>query len=296
MKDYIFLIIILLLRVPQNFSSKKTSGLVTNSQSYFLYGTYSYTLAGLIAFVMLLFDGMSGFSLPAVGISALGAVSLAVSLFCSIEALKSGVMVLAAMAGSAGLLLPCIAGIFMFNEPMKPMQFIGIALLIFSGWLLIGYSKEQTGSFTPRTLLLLIGSMLSNGSVMLAQKMFSKYLPDTSVSIFSFLTFGLIGIGMFIGLVPSLLSQSGRAKIAAVPKPVFLYGTFSSVILLTINQLATIAGRNVPSAIMFPINDGGATIITAITAAIFFKEKLTVRSVCGLILGIGSLIVINLFG
>ena len=296
MKDYIFLIIILLLRVPQNFSSKKTSGLVTNSQSYFLYGTYSYTLAGLIAFVMLLFDGMSGFSLPSVGISALGAVSLAVSLFCSIEALKSGVMVLAAMAGSAGLLLPCIAGIFMFNEPMKPMQFIGIALLIFSGWLLIGYSKEQTGSFTPRTLLLLIGSMLSNGSVMLAQKMFSKYLPDTSVSIFSFLTFGLIGIGMFIGLVPSLLSQSGRAKIAAVPKPVFLYGTISSIILLAINQLATLAGRNVPSAIMFPINDGGATIITAITAAIFFKEKLTVRSVCGLILGIGSLIVINLFG
>lgn len=296
MKDYIFLIIILLLRVPQNFSSKKTSGLVTNSQSYFLYGTYSYTLAGLIAFVMLLFDGMSGFSLPAVGISALGAVSLAVSLFCSIEALKSGVMVLAAMAGSAGLLLPCIAGIFMFNEPMKLMQFIGIALLIFSGWLLIGYSKEQTGSFTPRTLLLLIGSMLSNGSVMLAQKMFSKYLPDTSVSIFSFLTFGLIGIGMFIGLVPSLLSQSGRAKIAAVPKPVFLYGTISSIILLAINQLATLAGRNVPSAIMFPINDGGATIITAITAAIFFKEKLTVRSVCGLILGIGSLIVINLFG
>ena len=296
MKDYIFLIIILLLRVPQNFSSKKTSGLVTNLQSYFLYGTYSYTLAGLIAFVMLLFDGMLGFSLPAVGISALGAVSLAVSLFCSIEALKSGVMVLAAMAGSAGLLLPCIAGIFMFNEPMKPMQFIGIALLIFSGWLLIGYSKEQTGSFTLRTLLLLIGSMLSNGSVMLAQKMFSKYLPDTSVSIFSFLTFGLIGIGMFIGLVPSLLSQSGRAKIAAVPKPVFLYGTISSIILLAINQLATLAGRNVPSAIMFPINDGGATIITAITAAIFFKEKLTVRSVCGLILGIGSLIVINLFG
>ena len=296
MKDYIFLIIILLLRVPQNFSSKKTSGLVTNSQSYFLYGTYSYILAGLIPFAMLLFDGMSGFSLPAVGISALGAVSLAVSLFCSIEALKSGVMVLAAMAGSAGLLLPCIAGIFMFNEPMKPMQFIGIALLIFSGWLLIGYSKEQTGSFTPRTLLLLIGSMLSNGSVMLAQKMFSKYLPDTSVSIFSFLTFGLIGIGMFIGLVPSLLSQSGRAKIAAVPKPVFLYGTISSIILLAINQLATLAGRNVPSAIMFPINDGGATIITAITAAIFFKEKLTVRSVCGLILGIGSLIVINLFG
>ena len=45
---------------------------------------------------------------------------------------------------------------------------------------------------------------------------------------------------------------------------------------------------------MFPINDGGATIISAVTAAIFFKEKLTARSVCGLLLGIASLMIINL--
>ena len=294
MKDYIFLLIILLLRVPQNFSSKKTSGIVNNAYSYFLYGTYSYLLAGLIAFIMLLFGGLSGFSLTAVGISALGALSLAANLYCGIEAMKSGVMVLAALASSAGLLLPCVAGIFMFNEPMKPIQFIGIALLIFSGWLLIGYSKQQTGSFTPRTLILLIGNLLSNGSVMLAQKMFSKYLPNTNVSIFSFLTFGLVGLGMFICLLPYLRNKDERSKLNAVPKQIFLYGTISSVILLTINQLATIVGRNVPSAIMFPINDGGATIITAITAAIFFKEKLTVRSIAGLIIGIGSLIIINL--
>ena len=75
-------------------------------------------------------------------------------------------MVLASLAGSAGLLLPCITGIFMFDEPMSAVQFIGIGLLIFSGWLLIGYSKEQTGSFTMRTMLLLLGSMLSNGMVM----------------------------------------------------------------------------------------------------------------------------------
>lgn len=294
MKDYIFLIIILLLRIPQNFSNKKTSSIVTTPQSYFLYGTYGYLLAGFIALVMLAFDGISGFSLSAVAISVLGAVSLAANLFCNIEALKSGVMVLASMASSAGLLLPCIAGIFMFDEPMKPMQFIGIAILIFSGWLLVGYSKEQTGSFTPRTLLLLIGSMLSNGSVMLAQKMFSKYLPDTSVSVFSFLTFTLVGVGMFIGLFPYLCTKDGRSRVKEVSKPVFLYGTISSLILLAGNQLATIAGRNIPSAIMFPINDGGATIITAITAAVLFKEKLTIRSVCGLILGIGSLIIINL--
>lgn len=122
-------------------------------------------------------------------------------------------MVLASLAGSAGLLLPCITGIFMFDEPMSAVQFIGIGLLIFSGWLLIGYSKEQTGSFTMRTMLLLLGSMLSNGMVMVSQKMFSKFLPNESASVFSFLAFGLLGVGMLIFLIPYLCKKRSEQSL-----------------------------------------------------------------------------------
>lgn len=294
MKDYIFLAAILLLRFPQSYFNKKTSGMVNGAAAYFLYGAYSYLLAGGAALVLLLAEGVGGISLPAFGISALGALSLALNLYCGLEALKSGVMVLASLAGSAGLLLPCIAGIFMFDEPMRPVQFVGIAVLIFSGWLLIGYSKEQKGAFTPRTLLLLLGSMLSNGMIMVAQKMFSKFLPDVSASVFSFLAFGLVGVGMLACLLLRLARSRSTDEIKKMPKKLFLYGIILSGILLVINQLATVAGRSVPSAVMFPINDGGATIISAVTAAIFFKEKLTARSVCGLLLGIASLMIINL--
>ena len=270
MKDYIFLITILILRIPQSFFNKKTSTLVTSTPRYFVYCSYSYVLAGLIAFVLMLSEGLPEFNPYAFGISALGALALALNIYFSLESLKHGVMVLSSLAGSAGLLIPCIAGIFMFAEKMKLMQFAGIALLIFSGWLLIGYSKKQTGAFTFKTLLLLIGSMLSNGTVMLSQKMFSKFLPDMSASVFSFYTFSLLGAGML-----------------------FLYGTILSVILFAINQLATVAAKNVPSAVMFPINDGGATIISALTGACFFKEKLTKRSAAGILIGITSLIIIN---
>lgn len=293
MKDYIFLIIILLLRVPQSFFNKKTSSLVTGAPRYFVYGSFSYVLAGIIAFVLLLREGLPKFSPSAFGISALGALALALSIYFSFESLKRGVMVLSALAGSAGLLIPCIAGIFMFGEEMKLMQFAGIILLIFSGWLLIGYSKKQTGAFTFKTLLLLIGSMLSNGTVMLSQKMFSKYLPDMSASVFSFYTFSLLGAGMLIGLIINSFSKENRAEIKTAPRMLFLYGTILSVILFIINQLATVAARNVPSAVMFPINDGGATIISAVTGACFFKEKLTKRSTAGILLGIASLIIIN---
>ena len=144
-------------------------------------------------------------------------------------------------------------------------------------------------------MLLLIGSMLSNGFTMVAQKMFSKYLPDVSVSVFSFLAFGLVGVGMCVGLVPQLMKKEKREEIKKLPKALWFYGAGLSTILLIINQLATIAAKVIPSAIMFPINDGGATIITALTGAVVFKEKLTARSVAGLALGIASLIVINLF-
>ncbi len=296
MLEYSYFLIILLLRLPQNIFNKRSSGIVRGAPAYFAYGAYRYLLSGGMALVLLLFaGGFSGVSLKALAISAIGAVALGSNLFFGLEALKSGAMVLSSMAGSAGLLLPCVFGIFMFDEPMSLMQLFGILLLIFSGWLLIGYSKKLKGSFTPRTMLLLIGSMLSNGFTMVAQKMFSKYLPDVSVSVFSFLAFGLVGVGMCVGLVPQLTKKEKRKEIRELPKALWFYGAGLSTILLIINQLATIAAKVIPSAIMFPINDGGATIITALTGAVVFKEKLTPRSVAGLALGIASLIVINLF-
>ena len=296
MLEYSYFLIILLLRLPQNLFNKRSSGIVRGAPAYFAYGAYRYLLSGGMALVLLLFaGGFSGVSLKALAISAIGAVALGSNLFFGLEALKSGAMVLSSMAGSAGLLLPCVFGIFMFDEPMSLMQLFGILLLIFSGWLLIGYSKKLKGSFTPRTMLLLIGSMLSNGFTMVAQKMFSKYLPDVSVSVFSFLAFGLVGVGMCVGLVPQLTKKEKRKEIRELPKALWFYGAGLSTILLIINQLATIAAKVIPSAIMFPINDGGATIITALTGAVVFKEKLTPRSVAGLALGIASLIVINLF-
>ena len=296
MLEYSYFLIILLLRFPQNLFNKRSSGIVKGAPAYFAYGAYRYLLSGGMALVLLLFaGGFSGVSMKALAISAIGAVALGSNLFFGLEALKSGAMVLSSMAGSAGLLLPCVFGIFMFDEPMSLMQLFGILLLIFSGWLLIGYSKKLKGSFTPRTMLLLIGSMLSNGFTMVAQKMFSKYLPDVSVSVFSFLAFGLVGVGMCVGLVPQLTKKEKREEIKKLPKALWFYGAGLSTILLIINQLATIAAKVIPSAIMFPINDGGATIITALTGAVVFKEKLTARSVAGLALGIASLIVINLF-
>lgn len=295
MLEYGYLCIILLLRLPQNLFNKKTSGMVDGAAPYFAYGAYRYLLSGALALLLMLFGGFPAISVEAVAISALGAAALGLNLYCGMEALKSGAMVLASMASAAGLLLPCIMGIFLFDESMSIWQLAGILLLIVAGWMLAGYSRSLTGSFTPRTFLLLIGSLVSNGMIMVAQKMFSKYLPDTSASVFSLLAFGLVGIGMGIGLLGQLPNKESRTEIAKLPKSLWIYGAGLSAILFVINQLATIAARVIPSVIMFPLGDGGAMIISALTGALFFGEKLTLKSTAGLILGISALMIINLF-
>lgn len=295
MLEYMYLLIILLLRLPQNMFNKKTSSMVCGAAPYFAYGAYRYLLSGAFALLMMLLGGFPTISLEAFAISAIGAAALGLNLFCGMEALKSGAMVIASMASAAGLLLPCIMGIFLFDESLSIWQLAGVLILILAGWMLAGYSRSVTGSFTPRTFLLLIGSLISNGMIMVAQKMFSKYLPDTSASVFSLLAFGLVGIGMGIGLLGQLPDKKKRGEIAQLPKSLWLYGAGLSAILFVINQLATIAARVIPSAIMFPLGDGGAMIISALTGAAFFGEKITKKSAAGLILGIVALIIINLF-
>lgn len=295
MIEYSYLAIILLMKFVQKLYNKKTSVMIKGAVQYLGYGAYRYILSGAMALAFMLITGGSGdIGLMSFAISALGALALTISIYCSLEAMKSGAIILVSLASSAGLLLPCIFGIFMFDEPMSAWQFIGIGLLLVSAYLLVGYSKKLTGSFTKKTVLLLLGGMLSNGLIMIAQKMFSKYLPDVSVSVFSFLSFGLAGLAMLILLFPRLINKDGREKLASLPTAAWGYGAILSVALLIINQLATLAGRVIPSAIMFPINDGGGTIIAALTASVCFGEKLTPRSVAGLALGIVSLIIINL--
>ena len=61
-----------------------------------------------------------------------------------------------------------------------------------------------------------------------------------------------------------------------------------------ISQLATYAGKLLPSAVLFAVSGGGSVIIGTVLGALFFKEKLTVKSVLGVVLGITSLLIIRM--
>ena len=66
-------------------------------------------------------------------------------------------------------------------------------------------------------------------------------------------------------------------------------------ILCAINILSTESAKSISPVIFFAVICGGATVISAIVGAVAFREKLTVVGITGMILGIGSLILIKVF-
>ena len=290
----LYISIILMCRVVQHICGKNTSNSITGISCFIQYCSYSNILSAILGLLLILVV-KNGFNcnLSTFLISCFSGIMLAASSGFSLAAMKSGTVALTSLFGTAGILVPCIAGIFLFGQPMSWGQCGGIALFFVAAYLLIGSSAKIYSGFSLKTFLLLIGTMLANGFTMLAQQMFTFYVPNGEVSVFSFLSFGVVGVLL---LILACIRTKGEQKVQYKLSPKLLVlGAVSSVVVFIINQLATLSTSLVPPAILFGFINGGSTIIAAIAAAVCFREKLTLRTILGIPIGVISLIIIKAF-
>ncbi|MEG1879932.1 MAG: EamA family transporter [Oscillospiraceae bacterium] len=288
------LIVILFMKGVQGFFSKKLSSLVSKRTVYISYSAYSALVSAVLAgIVMLIGGGNLHIDKWTLLYAVMCGISISICMIANLMALKEGSVALVNIFAMAGILIPCVTGHFFFQEYMTIMQLVGIILLIGSTLFLMQYNKSLYGKITAKMIILIFIVMISNGTTMLAQKMFAMYVPNSNVSMFSFLSFLIPGILLLLLIKP--IAKKDNDKIELLPKPVFAIGAILALALLLVSQLSTVISKALPSVVVFPIVNGGGLIIVTLVAAIFFKEKLTVKSLIGLVLGIVSLIIINSF-
>lgn len=303
---WLYIFIIMLMRVVQSVFSKKASASVPSSANgYISYTLYSKVLASAFALILFLIDVFRGVTIQNVGLTALYAslsgCALAITSLCSLYALSTGTMALSSLFGTAGLLIPAIAGIFMFDEILSVWQWVAMAIFMVGAYLLIGSSKAIFGKFSLKTFFVLLLSLVMNGATMLLQKVFGMTVEGGNVSLFSLLSFASGAALLAISLIIIKAKNAVSAKKLGIdrphevfPKSLYLFGLALAFALFVINQLATLSTPLISAVVLFAIINGGATLISAIVGAVMYKEKLTVRSIVGLILGIGALILIKI--
>ena len=148
----IYIGIIMICRVLQHIFNKKVSNGMGGLLSFLKYNSFSCLVSASFGLLLILFAG-NGFACDflTVIISITSGVMLVLSTVFSLLALKSGTVALVSLAGTAGLLVPCIAGIFLFNEPMSLGQWGGVLLLFIAAYFLI-LSSSLTISFLARII------------------------------------------------------------------------------------------------------------------------------------------------
>lgn len=295
----IYIVIILLMRVVQHVFNKRSSNEITGNRMFLKFLTIRQLISAIPALILVALSAGGLAQLKADGLtlllSLMMAVTLALSTFAGIMSMKSGTMVLSSLFSMAGLFVPCIAGVFLFDEKISLLQVGGLAVFIFSAYLLIGCSRKLYSNFSVKTLLLLLLGMLANGTTMLIQKLFAYYVPQGSAGVFNFYGFFFsAALSLVLYTVFSIKKDGLGEKDARISGKLLLAGVALSVAVFVISQCATVASATIPSVILFPVGDGGGMIICAVVSALMYGEKLTKNAVIGLILGTLSLIIINL--
>lgn len=288
-----------LMRVIQKICSKKTSSLVEPGVKFFHYGAFYQTLAALVSVITLCIVGFSGFNLPTVLCALVCAVLLSVTLFSSIEAVKGCTLVLLNMCEAGSLVVPCILGIFLFDEPMGVWQWVGLAVFILSAYFLASDSGSTNKKLNARTAFMLIVYFLSSGFLLVAQKYFAKLVPDGNTAMFSFLMFAFNALILFVCLmIAQIMKAKGEGsrellKIRPLDKKLYGYGAILAVAIFVVNMVMTTLAKTVDSVVLFSVESIISIAATTAVGAVFFKEKITVKKIVGIAIGLVGIFFIN---
>lgn len=289
---YVYIAAILFARVIRAVFNKRSSNRISGVCMSFRYISYQYAISALLGLVLLFFETGGKPDVLTLLISALSGISLFFSSLFGIYGMKSGTISLVSIFSTAGLIIPIAAGVFMFDRPISLMQGVGVGIFFISAWLLIKSSRSIYGNFSFKTLLLLLGAMAANGITMLAQQMYTYYAPNGSISMFSFISFGLASV---FGAGMSFIVPNNEKQELKIEKDLIICGIALAGAIFVINQFVTVLTVSLPPVLLFTLVNGGGTVISAVTAAVMYKERLSAASVAGIIAGVISLIIIKAF-
>jgi drug/metabolite transporter (DMT)-like permease len=211
------------------------------------------------------------------------------------------------MFGVGALFIPCIVGIFFFDEPMSVWQWLGLFLFIVAMYFMVAPAKKQqeekTTKITVKTILMLLLTLVAGGGTMVAQKAFAKVVPNGSVATYSFLMFALnaiilytcYAVSLYVGKKKTYSSQPQEIKkdVAPLSKILLICGLALAFAIFIINMLVTELGKSVDSAILFSVSNAISIIITILVGSIYYKEKIMFKNVIGVVLCVGALAIIN---
>ena len=298
---YLFLSLALGGNILKAYCGKKTSGFMKTVSDAFSFCSIRLGLSALFGIFFMIPDllknglGLLAFEMELLPTFLLSAVANVGMVITWLIVVRSGVLVLLDVSALCGLLLPLTLSQIFYAEKIETNHIIGLVLLFAAALLIASYNNSIKTKLSLKSILLLLGFAISNGFIDFSQKIFRKQTQIVPSSVFNFYTLLIAFIILFI--ISIILNANRKdtenSKLQINPKAL-LHISLMAVGLCVVTLFKTLAAGELNAALVFPFFQGTVIISNAILGAICFKEKLSFKSILGLILITAGLLIMNL--
>ena len=205
----------------------------------------------------------------------------------SVLAIGCGSLSLTNLMISYSLMIPALYGVIFLKETLSLFFYPGIILLVISLFL-INQQGEKT-KIRLKWIVYVTLATLGNGMCTTFQKMQQVKFEGAYKNELMILALiaGAIGLGVL-----ALIQE--RKEIATCMKEGWLYAGSGGLGNGVLNLFVMILSGRMSASLMFPTISAGGIIVTYIISKYFYKETLTKKQTIGFVLGIISVILLNL--
>ncbi len=262
----------------------------------------TYLFVAMIQLVAALFfagacvvEGSFGYEWGALPYSLAFAFATTACCITSVTTLRYGSLALTSLFSSYSLMLPTLFGFFYFKDPVYVSQLIGIVFLLVSLYLTnmgkkdadAEVMKKEKGNF-KKWLPLVIIMAVTNGMCAITQTLQQDQFDGAYKNEFMMVALLVSCVAMLcVGMAKERRDIKTVVKLGAIPA--VLTGAANGAT----NLLVMVVTATIAASIFFPVISGGGMVLAYIISVTLFKEKFTTMQKIGILLGVASLVFLN---
>lgn len=226
-----------------------------------------------------------------------GAVTALSGIF-KLNALNCGPMSFTILLITSSMILPAFSGYIIWGEPLSIWKVIGTLLMIVAAYFSTEKQQNQKKK-SAKWLIFCFLAFLFVGSIGIMQKVQQK--SDHSGETGAFLAVAFITAALFCAMSYLIKrhSESKHPHEADVLLPIrmkklVVLATICGIFIAFLNEVNLYLSGALPSAFLFPIQNGGTTMVSVIVAMTLFREKISGRHAIGMAIAITALVMLAL--
>ncbi len=284
LKNLPLLLISVMLSSTRNIASKKTSADAIDKAQFF----FSQTVLFGVAAVLIILVRLRSFEIASQTIiyGVIYGFLLILSQWMLTIALGLGNTSVCSVVYSMGFIIPTVSGSLFWNEPFTVFQGIGLMAALFA---IILTAKKWNGRIGDggKFVLAILSATTASGGLGIMQKIQQASPTANQEAVFLTVAFTVAFAFSFLAFLLCRPHLKPPFKSTVIP-------ALTGICFGGANLCNTLLAGRLPSAVFFPTQNILTILLSSTAGIIFFKEKLTAKTVLIIIVGIFAVILFSI--